>query len=64
MRIKIGSQWFDVGHMQPIMVELTEEDKRNIANMPPDQNRYAQFSNTDLTTDQTRLAWMQDRENG
>lgn len=58
MRVKIGNQWFSCGHMQPIMVELTEEEKRIIANLPPDQNRFAEFSRLDLTSQRDKDIWI------
>lgn len=64
MRVKVGNRWYQAEHMQPIMVELTYEDKRSIASMPNDQSRYAQFSKSDLTSDEYRIGWVQDKENG
>lgn len=32
MRVKVGNNWYD-GTEQPVMVELTEQDRKNIANM-------------------------------
>ena len=42
MRIKIGDQWFD-SNDQPIMVELTGEDKDNIAHMSAKATRYCSY---------------------
>jgi hypothetical protein len=50
MIVKIGETFFDSEDM-PIMVVLSDKDKENIANMPPDLFRYCSFpegTDTDL----------------
>jgi len=42
MKIKIGNVIYD-SEQQPIMVILTQKDKENITNMPPDATRYCEF---------------------
>lgn len=58
MRVKVGSQWFDVAPGQPIMVELKPGDKENIAKMPPEATRYAPFDDADRMSRMEMLAWM------
>ena len=48
MRVKVGSKWYDVMPSNPIMVELTEKDKENIANMVG--TKYAVFDNEGIYT--------------
>jgi hypothetical protein len=45
MRIKVNDIWYD-GEVQPIMVQLTENDKKNILVMPTECTRYAEFPDT------------------
>lgn len=42
MKVKVGDTVYD-GTKVPVMVILTEEDKKNIAAMTPEQTRYCQF---------------------
>lgn len=49
MRVKIGDDWFDATPSQPIMIELTEQDKRNIINI----------SDLDVRTTEEKLEWME-----
>jgi len=42
MKVKVGDTVYD-GKCVPIMVILTDEDKRNIGNMLPECNRYVEF---------------------
>lgn len=58
MRIKIGKKWFACSPEQPIMVELTETDKRNIANMAESATCYAMFDSADTMSKEDKLAWM------
>ena len=58
VRIKVGDRWYDMRD-GPIMVELSEVDKKNIKNMNPECSRYAEF--TDEYNDaylQKLLEWM------
>ncbi len=43
MRIKVEDKWYD-GNEQAILVELTDKDKENIANMLPECAKYCQFT--------------------
>ena len=42
MKIKVGDTVYD-SSLTPVMVILTDGDKRNIANMLPECNKYASF---------------------
>lgn len=58
MRVKVGNTWHECNPGQPIMVELTDADKRNIAGMAPSATRYAVFDDADQTTPAEKLDWM------
>lgn len=57
MRFKVGNDWYEATPDTPIMVELTEQDKHNISNMHPNNNRYAIFTSATKTEEMT--AWME-----
>ena len=42
MRVKVGDKWYD-GKEEPVMVELTDSDKENIANMAEDATKYCNY---------------------
>lgn len=42
MKIKIGNKVYD-GENEPIMVILTDADKKNITNMLPECTKYCQY---------------------
>lgn len=44
MRVKIGNKWHD-SEKEPIVIELTDEDKRNIENMHPLMDKYCSYPN-------------------
>lgn len=56
MQVKIGDQVFD-SKDQPIMVVLSEADKRNIENMLPEATKYASFPENFGTPEEMR-SWM------
>lgn len=58
MRIKWGDQWIECKPDIPIMVELTKKDLENIANMHPDAMKYACFDDSDTTTPEQKIVWM------
>lgn len=58
MRVKFGSNWLECGPGAPLMVELSDADRRNIANMAPDATKYAVFDDADATSAEDKLAWM------
>jgi len=58
MRVKHGDQWIECELGKPLMVELTEADKRNISNMHPDATKYATFDDAETTTTDEKHAWM------
>ena len=58
MRVRVGDEWFECAPGRPIMVELSDNDKENIRNMPSEARMYAVFDDIDgLTVDEMR-AWM------
>lgn len=58
MRVKVGDQWFEVRVDQPIMFELTDADRENIAAMPPEATRYAIFHDDDPRSRDEQFEWM------
>ena len=42
MKVKVGNKVY-TGEDEPIMVILTEQDKKNIANMFPDATKYCSY---------------------
>lgn len=57
MKVKIGAVRYGKLPHTPVMVELTQQDKENIANMPPEATKYAVFPEN-WGTDEEKLAWM------
>lgn len=51
MRVKIGDTWHD-GNEQPVMVELSDADKKNIVNMLPECTKYCQWPGGTMTEEQ------------
>ena len=47
MRVKVGNVWHESKPGQPIMVELSEEDKVNVKRMVRGENKYAEFHDND-----------------
>lgn len=60
MRVKVGQTWYEVTATTPILIEMTEADRRNIANMDPSCTMYAVFGDGDPLTPAQRLQWMED----
>lgn len=60
MRVKVKDTWYECEPGQPIMVELKDGDKANIANMSPQANKYAMFHDEDSKTMSTEemFQWM------
>lgn len=57
MKVKVGDKMYS-GDEQPIMVILTDGDKRNITNMLPEATKYAEYPDT---YDQEEvLRWMEE----
>jgi hypothetical protein len=42
MKVKVGDKIYD-GEKEPVMVILTDQDKKNIADMLPDAYRYCAY---------------------
>lgn len=59
MRIKVGDDWHHVEPGKAIMVELTDADRRNIANMAENATKYAVFDDADPRSTNQKLAWME-----
>lgn len=57
MRVKIGNTWYD-GERIAICVELTDEDKANIAGMEPGTTKYASFPDGDPRDAEMMRNWM------
>lgn len=64
MRVKVGDQWFKCEPGQPVMIEVTESDKQNIANMHPEATRYAVFDDGDGWSNERKLTWMDEGRDG
>lgn len=58
MRVKIGDEWHGVGADSAICLELTDADRRNIANMAQGATKYAAFAPDDPRDDSAKLEWM------
>lgn len=58
MRVKFGDQWHSVSADAAICIELTDADRRNIANMHPSATKYAVFADNDPRTSDAKLEWM------
>jgi len=58
MRVKVGDKWFEPKVGQPVMVVLSEREKQQIAGMPAENRRYAQFHDDDALSHTAMLAWM------
>jgi len=58
MRVKIGHWWYEPTSMLPVMIELTEQDKQNLANMAPEATKYACFADDDPLDEEGRKQWM------
>lgn len=59
MRVKVGNTWYEAKPGQPIMVELTKNDKHNIERMLPWATKYALFDDAEEMTRQQMLDWME-----
>ena len=63
MRVKVRNKWFEATETQSIMIELTEKDKENIANMLPKCKKYAIFDDKDTRSVEEKYLWM-DEDHG
>ena len=62
MKVKVGDRIYD-GDKESVMVILTQNDRRNIANMSPGNTKYCCFPNVSewMDDDFAKLkAWMKD----
>ena len=58
MRVKIGDVWHEPTGGSPVMIELNESDRRNLANMAPSATRYASFADDETMTADEKIVWM------
>lgn len=58
MRVKVGDRWHEVTPDAALCVELTEADRRNIANMAPWATKYAAFADDDPRDRDAKMKWM------
>ena len=56
MKVKIGTVVYDA-ETQPIMVILTQQDKKNIVNMAPEATRYCCYLKDDYGESEI-MEWM------
>ena len=56
MKVKIGEKVYSIDD-GPIMVILTEQDKKNISNMHPDATKYAIVEKDEMSSDELK-EWM------
>lgn len=61
MRVKIGRTWHDASD-QAICIDLSAQDKENIANMHPDCDKYASFPDACKMTPDEMREWMATEE--
>ncbi len=62
MKVKVGDPVCD-GEREPVMVILSDQDRRNIAAMPPEATRYCVYPDELWTPDQVR-GWMREGIDG
>jgi hypothetical protein len=60
MKVKVGDTIYDGEHV-PVMAILSDDDKRNIANMSPECTKYAAFPDGSPQVEIER--WMKDEPN-
>jgi hypothetical protein len=56
MKVKVGDKIYD-GDKKPVMIILTDEDKKNIANMLPECTRYCEFPEEGYSVEEIK-EWM------
>jgi hypothetical protein len=59
MKVKVGSKIYD-GEHEPVMVILSEEDKKNISNMLPEATKYCSFPDDVAFDPEEILKWMKE----
>ena len=52
MRMKVGKKWYDTKNSDIIMVEFSDEDKENIANMLKECSKYCSYKPRTFTEDE------------
>ena len=59
MKVKIGDKIYDSAE-EPVMVILTDGDKKNIANMLPECSKYCSYPDDTFKSDDDAYKWMED----
>jgi hypothetical protein len=58
MKVKIGDMVYTTEKDGPLMIILTDQDKKNIANMHTQCTKYCQYQEDKYTSDEI-LKWME-----
>ena len=58
MKIKVGNTWHECKPGQPIMIEIDDDDKRFISQLPADSTKLAYFDPKDNLSEEQKLEWM------
>ena len=61
MKVKVGDKIYD-GEDVPVMVILSDADKRNISNMFPECMKYCSYPSTGEWSDAQIEEWMKGKE--
>ena len=67
MKVKVGHIWFEPEVGQPLMVQLTDADKRNLIKMfneHPHSDGYAVFHKNEQLTREQMMDWVGAKEGG
>jgi len=63
MKVKIGNKIYD-SENEPVMVILSDGDKKNIANMLEECTRYCSHPDSWFSTDEDAYDWMESKDEG
>lgn len=58
MKVKIADNIYD-GDKEPVMVILSDEDKKNITNMLPECSKYMSYPDNFFEDDAAAYEWME-----
>lgn len=61
MKVKVGDRVYD-GEKEPVMVILSDDDKKNIASMSPKDTKYCSFPTSGVTPGEVQ-EWVEDVPN-
>ena len=59
MKVKIGNIVYD-SEIQPILLLLSDEDKKNISSMPDGNTRYCSYPDSQEFTEEQIDTWMKE----